>query len=175
MSRLPIFVLNNFYRPTKKEKESLIKQIEKPKNKFNDNDFGAHNVEFKNNKFNKKMYLKFLKVCKQILQPFTLHKNNNTKSFVYCINKFDYNHVWHNHSKTCTINSVYYLKVPKTKGNQLEMECNGTRFDFFPKENDFIIFPRYINHAPKKPESDEYRISINFELLCNEPAEKIFI
>ena len=174
MSKLPLFVINNFYIPTKKEKLNLIREIEKPKIKFNNNNFGEHNVEFTNKLFNKMMYKKFINISRKLLNKFTIHKDSNEKSFVYCINKHDYDNVWHDHKSTCSINSVYYLKIPNAEGGQLEVEYKGNRFDFFPKENDFIIFPSYLKHAPKKPETDEYRISINFELLCNEKTEDIF-
>ena len=174
MSKLPLFILNNFYVPSQKEKQFLIDKIVIPKIKFNNNNYGEHNVEFVDKLFNKIMYQKFINVSKQLLNNFTLHKNNNNKAYVYCTNKNDYHHVWHDHKNTCSINSVYYLKIPSEEKGQLEIEHEGNRFDFFPKENDFIIFPSYLKHAPKKPNTEEYRISINFELLCNEKTEDIF-
>jgi len=172
MNNLPLFVINNFYIPT--QKENLIKEILTPKIKLNNNNYGEHNVEFINESFNKIMYKKFLDASKKLLNKFTLHKDNTYKAWVYCTNKNDYHEVWHDHKSTCSINSVYYLSIPNEEECQLKLEHNKNRFDFFPKENDFIIFPSYLKHAPKKPSTDEYRISINFELLCNEKTEDIF-
>ena len=35
--------------------------------------------------------------------------------------------------------------------------------------------PNYLKHAPRQPLSDEYRISINVEIICNEDPDDIFI
>ena len=172
----PIILINDFINPSAQEKKDLIKQITAPKIKSNNNDGGAVNtsVDYESNSLLDRIYDKYVDTCHEVLKPFTLHHDTSNIAWTYCTNDQDTKHVWHNHTKSSTINSVYYLQIPHCEGNQLEIEYKGNRVDFHPRENDFLIFPNYINHAPMKPRSKEFRISINFELLCNEKAEDIF-
>jgi len=94
--------------------------------------------------------------------------------WAYCTNRHNIYYVFHNHIKTSTINSVYYVNVPDCPGGELDFELNGKFYSFKPKQFDLIIMPNYLNHAPRQPLTDEYRISINLELFCKESAEEIF-
>ena len=172
----PVILLNNFMRPSAEEKTDLINQIIEPKIKLNNNRGGAVStqVEYESNSFLDKIYAKYIKTCQELLNPFTFHPDTAETAWTYCTNQDDTKHVWHNHIKSSTINSVYYLQIPHCEGNQLEIEYRGNRIDFHPREDDFLIFPNYINHAPMRPHSKEFRISINFEILCREKAEDIF-
>ena len=75
---------------------------------------------------------------------------------------------------TATINAVFYLQVPKSSGGQLDFKYQDKYIGFFPKENDLLIFPNFLNHAPKKSHSEDYRVSINQEIRCVESSEYIF-
>lgn len=172
----PIILIENFSVPTKEQKDFIVKSIVRKKEKNNDNNSGANNVKVTDDydNFIKNTYNKFVSTSKEILNPFTISKNNSTQAWTYCTNQYDHIHVWHNHITTSTINSVYYLQVPNCGGGQLEIEYNNKRLDYLPKENDFIIFPNFINHAPRRPFCDQYRISINFEIACEENSKQIF-
>ena len=100
---------------------------------------------------------------KKLLNKFTLHKDNTYKAWVYCTNKNDYHEVWHDHKSTCSINSVYYLSIPNEEECQLKLEHNKNRFDFFPKENDFIIFPSYMMYGvpPNKTNRTRKALGVN--------------
>ena len=172
----PLILFENYVIPTKEEKDFIISDIVSRKENYNDNNFGANNVEVvcDYNNFLKKLYEKYVETCRQILNPFTIHESNIDMPWTYCTNQYDHIHAWHNHMKSSTINCVYYLQIPNCEGGQLEIEYDGKRLDFYPKEYDLIIFPNFLDHAPRRPYCDEYRISINLEIRCNEPSKYIF-
>jgi len=173
---VPIILFENFIIPKENEKKYIVNDIEFRKKRNNDNNNGKNNVKVlcDYNNFIKKLYEKFILTSKKTLNTFSIHENNSEQAWTYCTNQDDIHHVWHNHINTSTINSVYYLQVPNCGGGQLEIQYKNKRFDFHPKEYDFIIFPDFLDHAPRRPYCKEYRISINLELLCNEDSEKIF-
>lgn len=81
----------------------------------------------------------------------------------------------HNHIKTSSINSVYYLKMPKDisddEGGFNLYPPGSEPIRFQPDEGDLLIMPNYTIHEPLFHSSMDYRISINME-MCIEP--KIF-
>lgn len=172
---IPALLFENFMKPSKKEKEVILEDIISKKIKTNNNEDGQHNyhVEKDYNNFLKKLYYKTVLTARKNLNQFT-DLEWNKKSFTYCTNIHDNNLVWHNHLLTSTINSVFYLKVPKSSGGQLEIKYEDKHIGFFPKENDLLIFPNFLNHAARKPESADYRVSINQEIKCVESSNYIF-
>jgi hypothetical protein len=88
--------------------------------------------------------------------------------------KNNFKEVWHNHLNTSTINSVYYLNIPKNDHVTIDFELNGNFFTYKISNNDLIIFPNYLNHKPNRCYKSGYRISINMEIICNESSEYIF-
>ena len=77
---------------------------------------------------------------------------------------------------TSTINSVYYLHIPKDmKGG--EIEFRSRRKDVLkitPKTNELYIFPNWMWHNPVNVESEEFRLSINLEIITKEKNRDIF-
>ena len=171
----PVLLFENFMKPSKKEKEVILEDIIIKKIRTNNNEDGKHNyfVEKDHNDFLKKLYNKTLSTARKNLNQFT-DLEWNKRSYTYCTNIHDNNLVWHNHLLTSTINAVFYLKVPKSSGGQLDLKYQDKHIGFFPKENDLLVFPNFLNHAPKKPESLDYRVSINQEIKCVESSEYIF-
>jgi hypothetical protein len=171
----PVLLFENFIKPSKKEREIILEDIISKKVRTNNNEDGTHNwpVEKDYNNFLKKLYYKTLSTAKKNLNPF-YDLEWNKKSHTYCTNINDNNLVWHNHLMTATINAVFYLQVPKSSGGQLDFKYQDKYIGFFPKENDLLIFPNFLNHAPKKSESEDYRVSINQEIRCVESSEYIF-
>jgi len=93
--------------------------------------------------------------------------------WAYCTNRHVEYYVWHNHLKSSTMHCVYYVNVPNTSGGEIDFELNGEFFSFKPKLHDFIIMPNYLNHAPRQPLSNEYRISLNMEAYCEQSPEQL--
>jgi hypothetical protein len=118
-----------------------------------------------------KLYDDFLKKTKQILN-FSISKENKKQYWAF-ISDFKFHPAyWHNHIRTSTINSVYYLKVNKDelgiRFRHNEQECH-----IVPKNDELLIFPCWLEHFPI-PSKTFKRITINMELLCLESVEKIF-
>lgn len=74
----------------------------------------------------------------------------------------------HNHIKTSSINSVYYLKMPKDVGDDeggLNLYPPGLEpIQFQPDEGDLLIMPNNTVHEPLLHNSMDHRISINMEM-----------
>jgi len=114
------------------------------------------------------LYNIFINESEKLLNKFTL-KDNNFKLWCYLTNNdcIEGNKVWHNHTRTASINGVLYIKTQKNSGIEFE-------FTYIePNDFDLLIFPGSLNHRPiisnKKP-----RISLNLELRCIESDYDIF-
>lgn len=74
----------------------------------------------------------------------------------------------HNHIKTSSINSVYYLKMPRDVSDDeggLNLYPPGSEpIQFQPDEGDLLIMPNNTIHEPLLHNSMDYRISINMEM-----------
>tara|TARA_R100000388_G_scaffold57560_1_gene42514 strand:- start:132 stop:662 length:531 start_codon:yes stop_codon:yes gene_type:complete len=173
MKDFPIIRIDNFYDFSKGEqsrtKNSVIKQIER--------DNWNNNYRLKESKFTKKLYNKFVEACKKYYK-FTINdKYNKNYCWAVASNKHFIPSVnWHNHVMTSTINSVYYLHIPKDmKGG--EIEFRSRRKDVLkitPKTNELYIFPNWMWHNPVNVESEEFRLSINLEIITKEKNRDIF-
>lgn len=73
----------------------------------------------------------------------------------------------HNHKNTADINCVYYFNVPENCGGEIDFfdEENQIVFTFTPKNGDMLIFPGSLNHKNRYINSEDFRISINMEIL----------
>lgn len=96
-----------------------------------------------------------------------------SRYWIYSSNRLDPDYMWHNHLSTSTMLCVYYINIPPGSGGEIDFELNGNFFSFKPKQFDFIIMPNYLNHAPRQPLSNEYRISLNMEAHCRESAGEL--
>lgn len=118
------------------------------------------------------LYYRFLYKTQKVLGPFNLSEKNSNTCWAYMTNKDHYIGGIHDHMRSSTINGVYYLNVPKTED---EKEGIITFFDdndkelfwYKPRNNDLIIMPNFLKHEPKPISTEEYRVSINMEILCD--------
>lgn len=76
----------------------------------------------------------------------------------------------HDHSNTAHVNCVYYFNMPDGNGGELDFfdDNDNVMFTFLPKQGDMIIFPGNLKHKNRYINSNEFRISINMELLLEE-------
>ena len=83
---------------------------------------------------------------------------------------------WHSHYRTARINLVYYLHIPKKmKGGQIQFKNRqGEILTLTPKNNQLLIFPGWMWHNTVNVESEELRLSINMEIICDKTMEEIF-
>ena len=61
----------------------------------------------------------------------------------------------------------------KTEGKGIFFKHKDESLYVLPKENDMLIFPAFLDHYPV-PSKKEPRITLNLELRCKEPINKIF-
>ena len=115
------------------------------------------------------LYKIFIDCAKKILKPFTI-KDKNFKVWCYMTDNMYNDTGWHNHKKSATINSVIYLQI-QDKG--ISFKQDNEQIYFKPNNGDMIIFPSSLNHNPE-PSTNDKRISLNLELLCNESEQEIF-
>lgn len=104
----------------------------------------------------------------KVFGDYKLLKENKNICWAYVRNKNDFDTCIHHHIKTSTINSVFYLNVPskKTGGITFYRNIDNKFLTYYPNDFDLIIFPNYLLHEPEKSESEEYRIAINMEIIC---------
>jgi len=115
------------------------------------------------------LYKIFIDCAKKILRPFTI-KDNNFKVWCYMTDSVYNDTGWHNHKKSATINSVIYLQI-QDKG--ISFKQGNEQMYFKPDNGDMLIFPSSLDHNPE-PSTNDKRISLNLELLCNENEKEIF-
>ena len=145
-------------------KENLIKECVDQRKK---EDKGCN---FKvQTKYIDNLYKIFIDCAKKILKPFTI-KDKNFKVWCYMTDSVYNNTGWHNHKKSATINSVIYLQI-QDKG--ISFKQDNEQIYFKPDNGDMLIFPSSLNHNPE-PSTNDKRISLNLELLCNESEQEIF-
>lgn len=76
----------------------------------------------------------------------------------------------HTHQNTCTVTGVYYLSVPEGSG-AIDFWTNRDQHlhTHDPQQGDFLVFPSTLRHSIQANTSQQYRISINVELLAESP------
>ena len=150
---------------------------------------GSYNFEV-NTKHNKYLYDLFIERSKRLLNKFTL-KDTDFKLWCYYTDKDSPQWSrWHNHYYTTTINGVLYLEAVKGYGLEVCTDYNETYLRDLPVElyinrekkyielnnYDLLIFPDFLEHRPLVPPRDKHqrRITLNFEVRCNESSKEIF-
>lgn len=119
------------------------------------------------------LYNVFLDHCYDLFPSLELKPNNSRQAWAYVSNCDDYRSNIHNHSRTCTINGVFYLNVPRNRDYRdssisfYDAEKSEI-FTYKPVTGDLIIFPHYLLHNPNPNSSPEYRIAINMEVQSND-------
>jgi hypothetical protein len=182
---IPIILIENFLIPTEEEKENILNNIFEAKSeheKLNNYEKNYYSYPIKNdsNNYLKKLYNNYLLFCFKTFGNFQISKRNNSTCWAYCSNQKDFNSFWHDHIQSSSINAVYYINIPKDSGGPLffRIPKNDNEFEiysYFPKNYDLIIFPNYLEHKPMPPSSDDYRICINMEIICeNDSPKNIF-
>lgn len=177
IKELPVLLFHNFKIPEDDVKKTLIEKIVEQKKDKGPSYVEALSfpikVDFKNFLFD--LYDDFVEVSKKCLRPFTVSEKNIKRYWAYATNRFDPHYQWHDHVRSSTINGVYYLRIPETTYSQLDFHYKDEFYRFSPRENDLLIMPNYLKHAPRQPLSNEYRISVNIEIVCNEDSNDIFL
>jgi hypothetical protein len=174
----PIYLIKNFEQVQDSLRIALISVV--LENKFRNHQGksgGSFLIDEDYRGFFKYLYNKFFEVSKTIFGDFTT-SDNNESCWSYASNKFDHGAgILHNHLNTSTINSVYYLNVPRIASidqGSISFSLNGNKFTYKPENGDLLIFPNYLDHQINFLDDEEYRVSINMEIKCKETSEELF-
>ena len=160
-SGLPLISIKDFFNISK-HKSNLLNEI---LSQMND---GGRQVKLKSNKILSKIYQNFLEYSQNRFGKLDIIKEPEV--WALCTNKDNWKSVVHNHIETSTINSVYYLNIPqinyKNVGD-IKLLHNNKWYNYTPSENELIIFPNYLTHDTEYNKTDDFRVSINMEIKCN--------
>jgi hypothetical protein len=168
----PIYKVKNFYIPFF-NKKSMINTVVDNKKYFNPNIGNNYPIKDDPTSSFKKLYKKFFKLCEKKFL-FTTHPRSSNMCWAYLSDENNFKEEWHNHLHSSTINSVYYLNIPKNNGS-ITFELNKNFLEQKVNNYDLLIFPNYLNHKPNRSYCKNlHRISINMEIICNENSENVF-
>ena len=117
------------------------------------------------------LYKKYIKLCHNLFGTFHITPQNQSTCWCYRSNLNESNSVWHNHLATSTINGVYYYQV---EGDGIFFERNGKEFHYIPQQGELLIFPDDLNHNAARTTSQNWRYSINMEILTEESSSTLF-
>tara|TARA_R110000772_G_scaffold130901_1_gene239148 strand:+ start:4567 stop:5091 length:525 start_codon:yes stop_codon:yes gene_type:complete len=168
-----IITIDNFYPFSKGQQKrlrtSVINQIKRAN--------WDNNYPLKKSKFTTSLYDKFVDTAKNKLGSFKLKDLNKKTCWAVASNEdFIPSVNWHSHIYTSRINAVYYLHIPeKMQGGEIQFKNRlGQILTHKPKTNQLLIFPGWMWHNPINVESEELRISINMEIVCDKTMEELF-
>jgi hypothetical protein len=116
------------------------------------------------------LYSKFFILSKELFGNFTITEKNTNNCWVYRSNRNNFKSVWHNHSRTSTINAVYYYQIDN---NGIVFKSDSKTRSYLPEQEELIIFPNYLTHKPEVTTSTNWRYSINMEILTEEPFKRL--
>lgn len=113
------------------------------------------------------LYDRFVEACESYFEPFTVHPHSSRRCWAYVQNRDRHAPVWHDHLASCTINGVYYLRVPDPTG-ELWLRRLERVYRVRPEEGWLYLFPRWLEHKPAPQQALEHRVSLNIELITRE-------
>lgn len=121
------------------------------------------------------LYNIFKEICLEIFDDIKISKNNRTICWANVYNAHNYRSNMHHHMRTCSINSVFYLKMPKdTREGGLKLYHQNQFHLYIPEELELIIMPSWMPHEPMPHSDEENRISINMEIMSDLKIDEIY-
>jgi hypothetical protein len=168
-----ILSIKNFVVLDSGVQNMLMQEVLKSK-EVHDNtpDAGGTNRNFRiqtQNPFFKTLYQEMLGECQNIFGELNLSKYNSDACWSVCSNKHYWESVPHDHTKTAIINSVYYLNVPKVDGKYVGafryVNKQGEWAEYQPEPFELLIMPAYLTHDNGFHDTEEWRISVNMEII----------
>lgn len=178
---IPVILIKNFLIPTEEDRSNILNNIFNAKKKYDEiegkKEFYSYMIEEDYNLFLNKLYKQFILSCFKIFGNLKISEKNTSSCWGYCSNAIDYSSYWHDHKRTSTINAVYYINIPQSSKGPLYFRVpkNNNQFEIFsyhPENYDLIIFPNYLEHKPIPPLTEEYRVCINMEIICDNITSK---
>lgn len=119
------------------------------------------------------LYSEFFDTASGELGPLELDPKNIRTCWGYVTNKDFYKGGIHHHLRSSTINAVYYLSVPETEVKRegsisFYNDSHKEIYNIKPKAGELVMFPNYLHHQPHQSLTDDYRISVNMEIICKD-------
>jgi hypothetical protein len=115
----------------------------------------------------------FINSSKEIFGDFNVNSGGRCYAYVSNTKEYHPKNRIHDHTKTCSINGVYYLNVPSSQSGMISFYDGDDRevYTYQPETFDLLIMPNFTKHYPHKSLTEEYRISINIEIFVNNWSE----
>lgn len=175
IDELPIYLVENFFTLNDVEKKKNIELAIDNKKYIDIFPKSGYNYPLIEDDYNfyALLYKKFYDLCAANFN-FTSHKDNKKVCWCYADNVNNSASKFHNHIKSSTINSVYYLNVPDEDSGHIEFLIDDKLLAYQPKNFDLLIFPNYMIHRPTQNKKEEWRISINMEIMAKENVNELF-
>ena len=163
--KLPVIILHDFAKIGESDKKLMIDDVLSSRRKHLIRDSSAYKsnnpIEIDQTGLFSTLYKKFTEKSENLFGKLNYEPDNSDKCWAFCPHVHD-----------CTINSVYYLNVPKFNDHEcgpimFSDDPNSGRWEFYqPKNDDLIIFPGDLHHDPNFVPTNEWRISVNMEIRC---------
>lgn len=119
----------------------------------------------------------FTDICERIFKPYIVDVSIY-RNIIWCYRSCgdDYSSVFHDHTRTATINGVYYHQTNVGDGISFCLKNNSfdNIFTYYVEENELLIFPDYVRHAPIKPSGNRIRYSLNMEIPTIKPYNSLY-
>ena len=127
----------------------------------------------------KNLYNYFLKSVETVTGPLIIAPRSKSWCWANVYNRHNFKTNLHDHIATCSINAIYYLKMPSKLetgegGLRIVDKHNNALLEYYPSEFDLIIMPSDTPHEPLYHSSNDYRISINMELCTMLPVSAYY-
>lgn len=176
--KFPIYYWKDFYVLSDSERLTLIDIVLENKKRNHVGYGGSFKIDQDPSFFFAKLYKNFFFETNKFFGGLKISSRNSTMCWSYSSNNIDHGAgIIHNHIKTSTVNSVYYLNVPDSvtvENGSIEFHLNGDIFKYRPNNFDLLIFPNYLDHKINFLDDPEYRISINMEIVCDDDPTDLF-
>lgn len=178
---IPIISIKNFFLIEEEKKQKLIPHLLKYK-KIHDDEMSSRSSTYNfyvaddSDGVFRSLYNQFYSLCDYIFGPFTLSENHEGRICALMTNNSYWTFNPHNHIRTSTITSVYYLNIPKIEDEycgRFMVQWENDWYSYQPEPNELIIMPNFLVHDISHHDSKEWRISINMEITTNETLKEL--
>jgi len=168
-----ILSIKNFVVLDRGVQDMLMQEVLKSKEVHN-NTPGSNQVYsnfriLSDNPFFKALYDKTFSQCEAIFGKLDITEHNSTDCWSVATNKNYWASVPHDHTTSATINTVYYLNIPKIDGKYVGtfryINNEDEWVDYQPEPFELLIMPAYLVHDNGFNDTEEWRISVNMEII----------
>jgi hypothetical protein len=173
---LKILSIKNFYKPPPWDMRRVNRILEENFKLYFSSSQGYNYPIIKNNYdlFFVDFINLFTNTCEKIFKTYTVDVSRY-RNLIWCYRSYgnNYNSVFHDHMRTSTVNAVYYHQTNDGDGISF-LTTTDDVFTYNVNENELLIFPDYVRHAPTKPSGNKLRYSLNVEIPTLESSYSLF-